>query len=109
MFSNSRAVNILAAARIFLFASRDVWFVVGLPVFLRTELGWSFWQVGSFLAVWVIGYGIVQASRPPARHGRDPDGRTAAMAGLRPRGRSRPASRSRWGPASTRPWSSSAG
>ena len=35
MFSNNRAVNILAAARIFLFASRDVWFVVGLPVYLR--------------------------------------------------------------------------
>ena len=64
MFSNSRAVNILAAARVFLFASRDVWFVVGLPVFLNTELGWSFWQVGAFLAAWVIGYGIVQASAP---------------------------------------------
>ena len=64
MFSNSRAVNILAGARIFLFASRDVWFVVGLPVFLRTELGWSFWQAGAFLAVWVIGYGVVQASAP---------------------------------------------
>ncbi len=49
MFSNNRAVNLLAAARIFLFASRDVWFVVGLPVFLRTEQGWSFWQVGAFL------------------------------------------------------------
>ena len=46
MFSNNRAVNILAAARIFLFASRDVWFVVGLPVYLRTVLDWSFWQVG---------------------------------------------------------------
>ncbi len=64
MFSNSRPVNVLAAARIFLFASRDVWFVVGLPVFLRAELGWSFWQVGTFLAVWVIGYGAVQASAP---------------------------------------------
>jgi MFS family permease len=77
MFSNNRAVNLLAAARIFLFASRDVWFVVGLPVFLRTELGWSFWQVGTFLAVWVIGYGIVQASAP--RLTRDPDGRSAAQ------------------------------
>ena len=37
MFSNNRAVNVLAAARIFLFASRDVWFVVGLPVFLRSR------------------------------------------------------------------------
>jgi MFS family permease len=84
MFSNSRAVNILAAARIFLFASRDVWFVVGLPVFLRTELGWSFWQVGTFLAVWVIGYGIVQASAPRLVRRRaatesEPTGRTAAQ------------------------------
>jgi MFS family permease len=77
MFSNNRAVNILAAARIFLFASRDVWFVVGLPVFLRTQLDWSFWQVGTFMAVWVIGYGIVQASAP--RLTRDPDGHTAAL------------------------------
>ncbi len=75
MFSNNRAVNVLAAARIFLFAARDVWFVVALPVYLRSELGWSFWQVGTFLAVWVIGYGAVQATAP--RYIRDPDGRTA--------------------------------
>jgi predicted MFS family arabinose efflux permease len=83
MFSRNRAVNILAAARIFLFASRDVWFVVGLPVYLRTVLDWTFWQVGIFMAVWVIGYGVVQASAPRlirergAAHGA-PDGRTAA-------------------------------
>ncbi len=83
MFSNSRAINLLAAARIFLFASRDVWFVVGLPVYLRTVLDWSFWEVGTFMAIWVIGYGIVQASAPrlvrerSAGHGA-PDGRTAA-------------------------------
>lgn len=75
MFSNNRAVNILAAARIFLFASRDVWFVVGLPVFLRGELGWTFWQAGGFLAVWVIGYGSVQASAPKMmRRWAGPDG-----------------------------------
>jgi len=84
MFSNSRAVNLLASARIFLFASRDVWFVVGLPVYLYDELGWDFWQVGTFLAVWVIGYGSVQASAPRfVRHRADeqdtePDGSTAA-------------------------------
>jgi hypothetical protein len=84
MFSNSRAVNVLAAARIFLFASRDVWFVVGLPVFLRTELGWSFWEAGAFLAVWVIGYGAVQAATPGFASKRadgtraQPDGRVAA-------------------------------
>jgi MFS family permease len=75
MFSNNRSVNVLAAARIFLFASRDVWFVVGVPVYLRTEQGWTFWQVGTFLAAWVIGYGIVQATAP--RYVRDPDGHTA--------------------------------
>ena len=75
MFSNNRSVNRLAAARIFLFASRDVWFVVGVPVYLRTEQQWSFWQVGTFLAAWVIGYGIVQATAPRYIH--DPDGRTA--------------------------------
>ena len=64
MFSNNRAVNILAAARILLFAARDVWFVVGLPFFLYSELGWSFWAVGTLLAVWVIGYGAVQAAAP---------------------------------------------
>ena len=86
MFSQNRAVNILAAARVFLFASRDVWFVVGLPVFLRTVLGWSFWEVGTFMAVWVIAYGIVQASAPRwvrARTGEgrgEPTGRTAAVA-----------------------------
>ena len=75
MFSPNRAVNVLAAARVFLFAARDVWFVVGLPVFLRAELHWSFWQAGAFLAVWVIGYGIVQALAP--RVVTSPGGRTA--------------------------------
>jgi hypothetical protein len=74
---------VLAAARIFLFASRDVWFVIGVPVYLRSVLGWSFWQAGGFLAIWVIGYGIVQASAPrflrPRRtdHRAHPDGRMA--------------------------------
>jgi predicted MFS family arabinose efflux permease len=80
MFSNNRAVNVLAAARIFLFAARDVWFVVALPFFLYSVLGWSFWQVGSLLAVWVIGYGAVQAAAP--RFVRDPDGRTALWLAL---------------------------
>ncbi|HEX7609867.1 MAG TPA: organoarsenical effux MFS transporter ArsJ, partial [Solirubrobacteraceae bacterium] len=88
MFSNTRAVNVLAAARIFLFASRDVWFVVGLPFFMYSELGWSFWQVGTLLAVWVIGYGAVQAAAPRfvRRRGagaeREPDGRMAVWLAL---------------------------
>ncbi len=80
MFSQDRAINILSAARVLLFASRDVWFVVGLPVFLRTVLGWTFWEVGAFLAVWVIGYGIVQAAEPGflrRRRHAEPTGRTA--------------------------------
>ncbi|MBN9623229.1 MAG: organoarsenical effux MFS transporter ArsJ [Actinobacteria bacterium] len=83
MFSNDRAINVLAAARIFLFASRDVWFVVGLPVYLETVLGWSFLASGGFLAIWVIGYGIVQAVVPRfvrqrgAAGGGEPEGRTA--------------------------------
>jgi MFS family permease len=83
MFSNNRAVNMLAAARLFLFGARDVWFVVALPVFLYTVVGWNFWQVGGFMAVWVIGYGIVQASAPGIIRRRiegqagEPDGKTA--------------------------------
>jgi MFS family permease len=85
MFSNNRAVNILAAARVFLFSARDVWFVVALPFFLYAELGWTFWQVGTLLAVWVIGYGAVQAAAPRLvrrRAGAEPDGRTAVWLAL---------------------------
>lgn len=64
LFSRSREVNLLSLARVFLFASRDVWFVVGLPVFLSEVAGWKFDEVGSFMALWVIGYGIVQALVP---------------------------------------------
>lgn len=59
----SRGVNLLAAARVLLFGARDVWFVVGLPVFLYAS-GWTFAQVGGFLALWTIGYGAVQAAAP---------------------------------------------
>lgn len=64
IFSKSRAVNILSAARLFLFGARDVWFVVALPVYLSVALGWNHWRVGGFLAAWVIGYGIVQSLAP---------------------------------------------
>ncbi len=64
MFSHSSAVNWLSAARFFLFGARDVWFVVALPVFAVSVLGWSHIQIGSFMAVWIIGYGMVQATTP---------------------------------------------
>ena len=72
LFGKSRAVNLLAFARIFLFGARDVWFVVGLPVFLYAN-GWTFLQVGTFLAAWTIGYGEVQAIAPMFVK-RSPDG-----------------------------------
>ncbi|MCG6659634.1 organoarsenical effux MFS transporter ArsJ [Halomonas campisalis] len=64
ILSKSRAINILSAARMCLFGARDVWFVVALPVFLATQFGWNSWRVGGFLALWVIGYGAVQAVAP---------------------------------------------
>jgi predicted MFS family arabinose efflux permease len=63
LFGKSRGVNLLAAARIFLFGARDVWFVVGLPVFLYAH-GWKFLQVGGFLAAWTVAYGAIQAIAP---------------------------------------------
>lgn len=81
IFSKSRAINLLSAARLFLFGARDVWFVVALPVFLYDRLGWSFWRVGGFLAAWVIGYGIIQSLTPwltGKRGGSAPDARAAA-------------------------------
>ena len=80
LLSKSRAINILSAARLFLFGARDVWFVVALPVYLSTVFGWDFWMVGGFLAAWVIGYGIVQSFAPRItgkQRGQLPDGRSA--------------------------------
>jgi predicted MFS family arabinose efflux permease len=81
LFAKSRGVNLLAAARVFLFGARDVWFVVGLPVFLYAA-GWTFTMVGGFLALWTIGYGVVQASAP-ALVRRSPDGLSAEVPAAR--------------------------
>lgn len=64
IFSKSRSINLLSAARLFLFGARDVWFVVALPVFLATTFNWDYWWVGGFMASWVIGYGMVQSIAP---------------------------------------------
>lgn len=64
VLSKSQAINRLSIARLFLFGSRDIWFVVALPVFLGDELGWSFEGIGGFLAAWVIGYGAIQSVAP---------------------------------------------
>ena len=79
VFSNTPAINWLSAARFFLFGSRDVWFVVGLPVFLYEGLGWSFTQVGAFLALWIIGYGFVQAGAPKLIRASHPGGASARL------------------------------
>ncbi|WP_209286608.1 organoarsenical effux MFS transporter ArsJ [Marinobacterium alkalitolerans] len=82
ILSKSEAVNILSAARMFLFGARDVWFVVALPVFLSQTLGWNHSQTGGFLALWVIGYGLVQAVAPRLTGkaaGKVPDGRAATL------------------------------
>lgn len=64
ILAKERKINLLSAARLFLFGSRDVWFVVGLPIFLASSLHWSHPEVGGFMAFWVIGYGAVQAASP---------------------------------------------
>ncbi|KEQ18739.1 MFS transporter permease [Endozoicomonas numazuensis] len=80
IFSNNRAINILSAARMFLFGSRDVWFVIALPVYLSSVFGWSHSETGGFLALWVIGYGIVQglAPRITGNESHSPPGRKSA-------------------------------
>ena len=63
LFAKNAGINGLAAARVARFGARDVWFVVGVPVFLYS-VGWTFSMVGGFVAAWTIGYGLVQALAP---------------------------------------------
>lgn len=80
LLSKTPAINYLSAARLFLFGARDIWFVVGLPLFMQSVLGWSFTQVGTFFALWVIGYGLVQGIAPrflQRSKGHVPDGATS--------------------------------
>lgn len=79
MFSMDRRVNLLSAARFFLFGARDVWFVIALPVYMAATFGWSPLVVGAYLAFWTIGYGIVQSIAPrffANREGKTPGGYT---------------------------------
>lgn len=84
LLSNFAGINRLSLARLALFAARDVWFVVSVPVFLSGVLGWSFTGVGAFLAAWVIAYGGVQGVSPAIlrrlTHDRAP--RPGVVAGL---------------------------
>jgi hypothetical protein len=79
VFSKSGDVNRLSAARLFLFGARDVWFVVGVPLYFYAVLSdgttegkrEAFFAVGTFMAVWIIGYGAVQAFAPRLLAARD--------------------------------------
>lgn len=70
--SRDARVNRLSLARMFLFGARDVWFVVGIPVYFHAVLSdgtpegrrEAFFLVGGFMALWIIGYGAVQALAP---------------------------------------------
>lgn len=72
VFSRSRDINRLSAARMFLFGARDVWFVVGVPIYFYGVLSdgsaegnrSAFFLIGGFMALWIIGYGVVQALAP---------------------------------------------
>ncbi|MBK5926418.1 organoarsenical effux MFS transporter ArsJ [Rhodobaculum claviforme] len=72
VFSTSANVNRLSAARVFLFAARDVWFVVGIPIHFYAVLSdgtpegnrAAFFLIGGFMAGWIILYGAVQAAAP---------------------------------------------
>jgi len=72
VFSKDPSINRLSVARLFLFGARDTWFVVGIPVFFYSVLSdgtaagdrAAFFQIGTFMAVWIIGYGVVQAFAP---------------------------------------------
>ncbi|WP_394203752.1 organoarsenical effux MFS transporter ArsJ [Shewanella waksmanii] len=77
IFSKSRNINILSAARMCLFSARDVWFVVALPVYLASQFGWDHYWVGGFLATWVIAYGVVQSLAPKITGSQQVDGATA--------------------------------
>jgi hypothetical protein len=81
LFARNRGVNLLAIARVALFGARDVWVVVGVPVFLYAS-GWTFTMVGTFLALWTIGYGLVQAGAPVFVR-RSPDGLSSEVPAAR--------------------------
>ncbi len=72
VFSKNKNINFLSLSRVFLFGARDVWFVVGLPLFFYSILSdgseggnkIAFFIIGSFLAFWIIIYGIIQTLTP---------------------------------------------
>jgi hypothetical protein len=66
VFKQSDNINYLSLARLFLFGSRDLWFEVPLPFYLRSPegLGWPRAAVGALLASYIIIYGQCQSYSP---------------------------------------------
>ena len=72
VWSRDARINRLSLARMFLFGARDVWFVVGIPVYFQSVLSdgtpegtrAAFFLIGGFMAVWIIAYGAVQGAAP---------------------------------------------
>ncbi len=72
IWSKDARINRLSLARMFLFGARDVWFVVGVPVYFQSILSdgspdsrrAAFFLIGGFMALWTIAYGAVQAVTP---------------------------------------------
>ena len=72
IFSKSQKINLLSVARLFLFGARDVWFVVGIPIYFYAVFSdgsdegnrTAFFVIGAFMALWTISYGIVQGWAP---------------------------------------------
>jgi hypothetical protein len=81
IFSKTREINILSGGALLPLRLPDVWFVVGLPVYLASVTGWNHLEVGGFLALWVVAYGFVQAGAPvllrQSRGGKGPQGKSA--------------------------------
>jgi hypothetical protein len=79
ILSTSANINWLSAARFFLFGARDVWFVVGIPIYFYGVLSdgtphgnkTAFFIIGAFMAAWIILYGMVQAAAPKILKSRD--------------------------------------
>jgi len=78
VWSTDQRVNRLSLARVFLFAARDVWFVVGIPIYFKTAFSdgtadgdlRAFFLVGGFMAIWVIAYGFIQGIAPKILSGK---------------------------------------
>lgn len=79
LFSKSPAINRLSAARLFLFASRDVWFVVALPVYFSETYGWNAWSIGALIAAWIIVYGGIQSIAPYLTTGKKSDNKSVQV------------------------------